>query len=78
MFADACGTVPPVVNLTEVSPGELTFRWSQLASNCQTVQYVITSDCGNCYINADTLATCSDLQLSVTERNCTFSVNGTL
>ena len=75
--AAACsGSILPVVNLTDVSPGQLTFTWSQLDSECLVVQYVITSDCGNCSgsVSKDTSAVCSNLQLSDSERNCSFSI----
>ena len=73
---DACSEVKPVVYLTKVSQGQLTFNWSRLNSECSTVQYLIISDCGSCprSINDETSATCSNLQLLETERNCTFSV----
>ena len=67
-----------MVNLC-VSPGQLTFNWTRLDSNCSTVtQYRITSDCGNCSgsVTDETSATCSELQLSETAINCTFSVQG--
>ena len=77
-YAAACGDVRAVVDLTkaDVNPGQLTFYWSRLDSECSTVQYFITSDCGNCpgSVIDKTSATCSDLQLSETERNCTFNV----
>ena len=65
---------PSGVNLTNVRPDELTFAWTQIDPNCPTVQYNITSDCGSCSTGSGTSATCSNLQLSATERNCTFSI----
>ena len=72
----ACGSESPDVSLTNVGPELLEFSWSQLNSECSTVQYLITSDCGNCsrYVSDEPFATCSNLQLSDTMKNCLFSV----
>ena len=42
------------------------------------MQYHIMSDCGNCSgsVTDEISATCSELQLSETETNCTFRVQG--
>ena len=68
---------PGGVTLTDVSQGKLTFSWTQIDPNCPTVQYQIMSDCGNCS-TTNTSATCSNLSLSTTERNCTFSVGSVI
>ena len=77
LLVGACGIVRPTVNLN-ISAGLLKFYWSPLDSECSTVQYRIMSDCGNCsrYITDEISATCSELQLSETATNCTFSVQG--
>ena len=67
---------PPInVHLVDIIKEELIFSWSEPFSNCASVSYGITSDCGSC--SGTTTAknvTCSDLQLSSEAQFCTFSV----
>ena len=66
---------PGGVTLSNISSDGVTFSWSQIDLNCPTVQYQITNpDCGNCSLSGDRSATCSNLPLSTTETDCTFSV----
>ena len=69
---------PPPDNLylADAQQGRLVFNWTPVISNCSTLQYNITSDCGTCYTFTNaTTATCSDLQLTTNAVLCHFRVS---
>ena len=66
---------PPEVQLIDVRPGMLTFRWN-LAYTCAAIHYRIESDCGSCVnISYTTLTTIScSIEVSTSAHMCTFAV----
>jgi hypothetical protein len=73
---------PNDINLTDIQPGTLTFKWTSVISNCSTLQYSIasTSNCGTCTVNENitattVTATCSDLPLTINAVMCLFGVS---
>lgn len=72
MFADP---LPPNgISLTSVLPGpRLIFNWTQTSSDCQEMEYLISSDCGNCPIStAINTAVC--VNVPIDDHVCTFEV----
>jgi hypothetical protein len=66
------------VELTDVTADHFTFQWGPVAfgSNCQTLQYNIETDCGNCSSNPQsaTSVICSFDLSSIINNVCSFSV----
>ena len=63
--------VPNDVQLTRVDTGQLTFTWTPVNSNCPSINYMATLDCGTCSIPMGTTVNCSGLQLPGV---CSFTV----
>ena len=67
---------PDSLYLTDVQPGKLVFNWTPVNSNCSTLQYNITSNCGTCpTVTNATTAICSDLHLTTNASLCHFRVS---
>ena len=71
---------PPPTNVslmvlaTEVvtSLSMITFKWSTVTSDCTSIAYIITFDCGYCpNTTANTEVVCTDI---VTGANCIFTI----
>ena len=76
----ATNLYPPPDNLylADAQPRTLIFNWTPVLSNCSTLQYITSSDCGTCsiVINATTAAAiCSDFQLTTSASLCNFRVS---
>ena len=69
---------PPIVQLVDIKPGELTFSWNPLIVNCSALHYVIISTgCGNCtdgLMTFSTSVTCSVVAAATDQRMCRFAV----
>ena len=63
------------VRLAKIRPGpELTFNWTEVTTNCQTTEYIITSDCGSCpAITTFTTVVCANVHIDG-NRICSFAV----
>ena len=63
---------PRDLRLTRVDTGQLTFTWTPVNSNCPSINYMATLNCGDCSVAIGTTTTiCSGLQLP---NVCSFTV----
>ena len=74
-YACAAPLPPPTgISLVNIDQDTLTFNWNSVISNCP-INYRTLFECGTCDSSTQaTTVTCSGLQLSTDERNCTFNV----
>ena len=77
-------SAPDIVYLSDANEENLVFSCTPgpgpavSNSNCSSLQYNITSDCGTCPLVSsitDTKATCSDLELTTNASECYFNVS---
>ena len=70
---------PSNVSLARIGQGQFTFNWSAVTDYlCSSVEYIISSDCGDCpHSTNTTAATCSGLHLPTVSNGivCSFQVN---
>lgn len=64
------------MHLIHVQPGQLTFNWTSVDAQCDTVSYnIISSNCGRCpTATANTTVTCTDIVIVASMQVCTFIV----
>ena len=77
LFYAVTNPIPPSnVSLARIGQGQLIFNWTDYL--CSSVEYIISSDCGDCpHSTNTTAATCSGLQLPTIADGivCSFQVS---
>lgn len=67
---------PTDFQLMEANHTHLSFNWTQVSLNCQSLQYIVASNCGECPSTTDNKVTCTGnyTQLINTDSQCSFTV----